>query len=107
MRMRREPVVRMGVPGRRLLRCEYVHFGSGKPAAAHLAHLQARAHAQRGGRLFKMSKIHAGIHQGAQQHVAAYAGETLQISDSHRLVILNCQLGSAPHQHVGGQDGIH
>ena len=34
-----------------LLVCDHVHFGCGKAAAAHLAHLQPRAHIQRSCRL--------------------------------------------------------
>ena len=54
-----------------------VHLGSGQAAAAHLAHLQARAHVERGGRLLKSVKGNARIHESAQQHVAADAGKTL------------------------------
>ena len=72
----------------RLLRRNHVNFGCGQAAAAHLALLQPRAHIQRGCRLFKQGERNAGIHQGAQQHVAAYARKTLQISNTHRIVIL-------------------
>jgi len=61
-----------------------VHFGRGQSAAAHLAHLQVRAHVQRLGGFLKGVKRNARIDKGAQQHVAAYAGKTLKISNSHR-----------------------
>jgi hypothetical protein len=62
-----------------LLVCDHVHFGCGQAASAHLAHLQPRAHIQRGGRFLKTREGNARIHQRAQQHVAAYAGKTLQV----------------------------
>jgi hypothetical protein len=66
----------------------HIHFGCGQPAAAHLAHLKARADVELGCRFFKKRKGNARIHQGAQQHIAADAGKTLKISNSHRQAIL-------------------
>ena len=83
MRMRRVIFMRVARLCRRLVRCKNVHFCGGQAASAHLAHLKARAHAERGSRFLKKAERNAGIHQGAQQHVAAYAGKTLQISNTH------------------------
>jgi hypothetical protein len=55
----------------------HVNLGCGQAAAAHLAHLKARAHVQRGRRFFKAAEGNARVHQGAQQHVAADAGKAL------------------------------
>ncbi len=60
-----------------------VDLGSGKAAAAHLAHLETGTHIQCCSCFFKQGKRHARIDERAKQHVAADAGEALQISDSH------------------------
>ena len=97
-------VVRMAA--RRCVWGQYIHFGCGKPATAHLAHLQMRAHVQRGCNLRKSVKGDARIHKGAQQHIAAYAGKALKVSNSHRSVILYCRLRAAPSENFNGQDRI-
>ena len=71
------------------LRRNHVHLGCGQAPAAHPTHLQARAHAQRSRCFFKTTEGNARIHQGAQQHVAAYAGKTLKITNTHHFMILN------------------
>lgn len=53
------------------LRREHVHLGRCQPAAAHLAQLQARAHVERGCRLFKQRERDPRVDQRAQKHVAA------------------------------------
>ena len=80
MRVFRMRVTRLG---RRLVGSDDVYLGSGDAATADPAHLQARAHGQRSSRFLEEGKGHARIHQGAQKHVTAYAGKTLQISNSH------------------------
>ena len=70
MRMLRMILVGVRRLGRRSVGRNHVHLGCGQAAAAHLAHLQARAHVQRGRRLLKAGEGNARIHQGAQQHVA-------------------------------------
>ena len=62
-----------------------VDFGSRNAATAHFAHLQPRAYVQRCSRLGKGVEWHARIDKRAKQHVAANAGEALQISNSHRI----------------------
>ena len=66
-----------------------VDFGAGYAAAHHLAHFKPRAYIQRFSGPCKGLKRDAGIHQCAQQHVAANPRETFQISNSHYVVILN------------------
>jgi len=60
-----------------LVRSENVDLGGSKPAAADLAHLQARTDIERGCCFLKTSKRNARINEGAEQHVAADAGKTL------------------------------
>lgn len=60
-----------------------IDLGSGQPAAADLPHFKMRANVQRGSRFLKQRKGHACVDKRAKQHVAADAGEALQISDSH------------------------
>jgi hypothetical protein len=73
----------------RVVRCNafaghHIYFGSGEAATTHLAHFEPRAHVQRHSCLGKCVERNADIHEGAQQHVAANAGEALQISNAHR-----------------------
>ena len=75
--------VRMVVRGRIVVFDDDIDLGSGKAAAAYLAHLETCANVQCGSCLFKQGKGHARIYKRAKQHVAADAGEALQISDSH------------------------
>lgn len=105
MRMGRIAAVRM--LRRRTIAGQHIHLGSRDTAAAHLAHLEARTHIQRGSRLLKQAERSAGIHKGAKQHVAADAGKALQISNAHRSRILNGWLGAAPHENLRGKDYIH
>jgi hypothetical protein len=74
----------------RIVRREHVHLGGCNSAAADLAHFEPRAYVQRSRRLFKAVEGNTRIHKSAQQHVAADAGKTFQIANSHRDVILNC-----------------
>ena len=101
-------MIPMRMAARWRVRGQYIHFGCGKPATAHLAHLQMRAHVQRGCSLRKSVKGegNARIHKGAQQHIAAYAGKALKVSNSHRSVILYCRLRAAPSENFNGQDRI-
>ena len=100
-------IVRMLRYSRRRVGCNDVHLGCGQAAAAHLAHLEARAHIQHCRCLFKAGEGDARIHQGAEQHIAADAGKALQITYTHNMVILNCRLCPAPRQHFHGQNCIH
>src|SRR5271165_4898908 len=51
------------------------------PAAVHATKIESCAQIQRGHRILKDRERHASIHQGAKKHVAANAGETIQIGD--------------------------
>jgi hypothetical protein len=82
MRVRR--FITMGMLGGRIIGREHIHLGSGDSAAAHLAHLEARTDIQRRSRLGQCLERDAGVHKGAQQHVAADAGKAFQISNAHR-----------------------
>ena len=75
--------VRVGRLAGGLLGGNHVHLSSGQSAAAYLSHLQPSAYTERRSCFLKTSERYACIHQGAQQHIAAYAGKTLQISNTH------------------------
>ena len=62
----------------------HVDFGRGNAAAHYLAHFEAGAHIQRSGSFGEWGEGNAGVNQCAEQHVAANAGETFQISNTHR-----------------------
>ena len=61
----------------------HIDLGSGDSAAAHFAHLEARAYIQRRSRLSQSFKGNACIDKRAEQQVAADDGEALEISNSH------------------------
>ncbi len=83
-----------------------IDLDSGQPAPAYFAHLQTSADVQCASCLFKQGKRHARIHERAKQHVAADAGEALQISDSHGNEIVpmrraaSALLPAAPHSRI-------
>ncbi len=60
-----------------------VDFRARNAATAHLARFEPCAHIEVRNGFREQFKRDACIHKGAQQHVAADAGETLQISNSH------------------------
>ena len=76
----------------------YIDLGAGQPAAAYLAHFQVSADVERNCCLFKQGKRYARIHKRAKQHVAADAGEALQISDSHGNEIVPTRRAATAHQ---------
>ncbi len=61
-----------------------VHLGPRDSPAGHLARLQPRADVQRRRGLLQRIQGNAGIHQRAQEHVAADSGKALQVANSHR-----------------------
>ena len=91
---------------RNFARCNHVYLGSGQAATVHLAHLQTRAHIQRGRRFFETTEGNARIHKSTKQHIAADARKALKITNSHRSVILNCSLCAAFGKDFGGQQVI-
>ena len=68
-----------------------VYFRGRNTAAAHLAYLQPCANVQGRSRVGQHLQRDARIHQRTQQHVSANPGKALQIANTHRFVILNCQ----------------
>lgn len=67
-----------------LLRCNNVHLCAANACAAHFARFEPCTHIKAGCHLLKVFKGDSRIHQRAQQHVAADARKTFQISNSHR-----------------------
>src|SRR5579864_2154411 len=63
----------------------HVQLGSRNAAAVYVRDLQPRPNVQRRDRLLEDLRRHPSIHQRPQEHVAADTGETIQISDSHKL----------------------
>ena len=61
-----------------------VNLRSRDSAASHLAHFEARTHVQGRSGLLEQGERNAGVHQRAEQHVAADAGEAIEIGNSHR-----------------------
>ena len=76
----------MGVfpAGCALFRSDDIDFGCDETAAAYLAHFKAGTHIECDGGFRKGIEGDAGVHQGAEHHVAAYTGKTLKIGSSHR-----------------------
>ena len=79
----------MFVPGSGRVGRNNVDFCAGETAADDLAHLKVRAHVQGVGGLCQGVERDARIDQRAEQHIAAYAGKTLKVTNTHRVVILN------------------
>ena len=65
------------------VRCDHVHFDCGDAASHHFAHFKTGAYVQRDGGLREGVEGNAGVNQCAEQHVAANAGKTFQISNTH------------------------
>jgi len=63
----------------------HIDFGPGQPAAHHLALVQVSPHAELGAGFLKHGEGNAPIDKSTQQHVAADAGKTFKISNTHRL----------------------
>jgi hypothetical protein len=72
---------------------DYFNLGARQPAAHHCALLKPRVNIQRRCSLRQQLKGNSRIDKGAKQHIAADAGEALKVSNSHRVVILNCRRG--------------
>jgi hypothetical protein len=64
---------------------DYVYFGGTDAAAQHPGDLQPGIYAERFHCLPEQFERNSGIHQRAKKHIAADAGKTLQISDSHQI----------------------
>jgi hypothetical protein len=64
--------------------CDDIDLGCGNTATGHFAEFEMCAHIQLGGGLLKKGEGHAGVDKRAEQHVPAYAGKTLKISNTHR-----------------------
>ena len=77
------------VRGFRGVRSNDVDFCAGETAANDLAELEARTYIERLGGLCQGIERDACIDQRAQQHIAANAGKTLEVANTHRVVILN------------------
>src|SRR6476646_6217845 len=60
-----------------------INLGARETATHHLAHFEPSSDVQLRRRLFEQGKRNARVDKSAEQHVAADAGEALQISDSH------------------------
>ena len=83
VRMRSVMVVGVGRIGWGMVGGDDVDFGGGEAAAADLAHVKMRADIEGGGGFFKDDKGNARVDESAEQHVAANAGKTLKISNTH------------------------
>ena len=62
---------------------DYIHLGGRYPAAIHARNFQLSSDVQRHDRVLQNLCGHAGIHQGAEEHVAADAGKAIKVSNSH------------------------
>src|SRR5580692_2516083 len=74
-----------------VFRRNHVDLGRGDSTTHDFTRFKARAHVQRGRRFSQHVKGDAGVDQRAQQHVAADARETLKVTNTHRVVIVNCR----------------
>lgn len=82
-------LVCVGVCRWSLLWCDDVNLSAGEAAAHDFARFKMRPYVEGfgdGGEFFERD---AGVDEGAEEHVAADAGEAVKICNTHRLVILN------------------
>lgn len=63
---------------------EHVDLGAGDAAADDFAGFKAGADAEGGDDFREFFQGYAGIHQRAEKHIPADAGEAFQITDTHR-----------------------
>ncbi len=61
-----------------------VDLGPAQATASDLAHRKVRAEIQGRSGFFEEGEGHAGIDQGAEQHISTDTGKTVQIGNSHR-----------------------
>ena len=61
-----------------------IHFRSRNPAAHNARNFQPRPHVQRRHSLLQQRSRNSGVHQRAQEHIAADAGKTLKIGYAHK-----------------------
>ena len=66
-----------------------IHLGRCEPAAHDLPAMKMRAHIERVRGFFESREGNSRVDQRTQQHIAADAGKTFQIADSHRGSIVN------------------
>jgi hypothetical protein len=62
---------------------QHIDFGRRNPAAIDLRNFQSGADIERGHCFLEHVGRHASIDQGAQEHVAAHAGKTIEVSYAH------------------------
>lgn len=72
-----------------MFRRDHIDFSGRKPPAHDFSGLQPGAHIERRGRLGKQFERDSRVDQGAEQHIAAYAGKAFEIANTHRVVIVN------------------
>ena len=68
-----------------------VDFRGGNAAADDPRNLQPCADAQGRNGLFQYSRRNSGVDEGAQEHVAAHAGKTLEIGNAHGIQIFTTE----------------
>jgi hypothetical protein len=62
---------------------DHVDLGSGETAAHDLAFGEMRADVEGAGSFIEELEGHTGVNQCAEQHIAADAGETFEITNAH------------------------
>ena len=60
-----------------------VNFGGGDSAAVDLFDLEGGVEIQGGGGLVEDGGVEAGVDEGSEEHVAADAGEAVEVGDAH------------------------
>src|ERR1700690_3592599 len=63
---------------------DHIDFGRGDAAAVYFRNFQARANVQGGYGFFEKSGRDSGVDEGSEEHVAADAGEAVEVGNAHR-----------------------
>ena len=62
----------------------HIHLSRRNSTPHHPRNLEPRAHSERRHSLLQHARRNPGIHNRAEKHVAAHAGKTFKVSDTHR-----------------------
>jgi hypothetical protein len=81
--------VRMGGCFGWLVAFEDVDFGAGDSAAVYSFDLEGGAEVERGGGVVEDGGVDAGVEDGSEEHVAADAGEAVEVGDAHGASLLS------------------
>src|SRR5713101_9805715 len=79
------------------LRGQYADPGGADPAPVYSFNFDLGINSERGDSLAKQIEINSRVEQRAQHHVSTHAGKAVEISNSHKFLLLPFSFASQPH----------